>query len=156
MKKLAIHFDPDPSPATQRKIEDGVNLHNVAATGLPDYHPIAFILRDADGEVFGGVLGDVWGGWLHIGFLWVARPLRGKGWATKLLRAAERHAVARGAHDAALETFSFQARRLYEGLGYAVFATLDDFPPGHAKYFLRRRLARRPPARSARKAQRRS
>ncbi|MEO8753745.1 MAG: GNAT family N-acetyltransferase [Casimicrobiaceae bacterium] len=117
---------------------------------MPDYYPIVFALKDADGEVLGGLLGDIWGGWLHIGFLWVARPLRGKNWATKLMRAAERYAVERGAHDATLETFSFQARGFYEQLGYEVFGTLDDFPPGHAKYFLRRHLARRknqPPGR---------
>ena len=141
MKKLSIRFDPDPSPGTREAIRNGVDLHNVAATGLSDSYAITFVLRDADGDVLGGLLGDLWGGWLQVSFLWVARPLRGNGWASKLLRAAERYAVERGAHDAMLDTFSFQARQLYEKLGYEVFATLDDYPPGHARFFLRRRLA---------------
>ncbi len=141
MKKHTIQFDPDPSAAARDAIERGVNLHNVAVTGLSDWYPINFTLTDANGEVRGGLLGDMWGGWLHIGFLWVDRPLRGKAWATKLIRAAEHYARERGARHAQLETFSFQARPLYESLGYEVFATLDDYPPGHAKFFLRKTLA---------------
>jgi len=27
--------------------------------------------------VLGGLLGDLWGGWLHVTYLWVAEPARG-------------------------------------------------------------------------------
>lgn len=141
--KLRIVFDQDPAPAARRVIEIGVDQHNVAATREADYYPLAFLLRDEAGEVLGGLLGDIWGGWLHVSFLWVARPLRHRGWARRLVRGAERYARTRGAHDAYLETFSFQARPLYERLGYEVFGQLDDFPPGHTKYFLRKRLKKR-------------
>jgi ribosomal protein S18 acetylase RimI-like enzyme len=137
---MKIVFEPALSPEARQRIELGVDLHNVAATQLPEFHTLAFVLRDASGEVRGGLLGDLWGGWLHISFLWVDAPLRRQGWARKLMRAAERHAVARGARAAHLETFSFQARPLYKKLGYEVFATLEDFPPGHQKFFLHKRL----------------
>jgi GNAT superfamily N-acetyltransferase len=140
MTKLTLQFDPEPSAATRDVIERGVNLHNVAVTGLSDWYPVAFTLTDECGEVRGGVLGEVWAGWLHISFLSVDRPLRGQGWATQLIAAAEDYARERGAHDVHLETFSFQARPFYEKLGYEVFATLDGFPPGEAKFFLRKRL----------------
>ena len=137
---MKIVFEPELSSDVRQRIVQGVDLHNVAATQLPDFHAVAFLLREPSGEVRGGLLGDVWGGWLHVTFLWVDTPLRHAGWASKLVRAAERYAVARGAHDAQLETFSFQARPLYETLGYEVFATLDDFPPGHQKFFLKKKL----------------
>jgi hypothetical protein len=35
-----------------------------------------------------------------------------------------------------LDTYSFQARGFYERLGYAVFGTLDDYPPGQSRIFL--------------------
>jgi len=142
-RTLRIVFDPDPPPAARQTVERGVDQHNVAVTQEPDYFPIAFLLEDAAGEVLGGALGDLWGGWLHIWYLWVARHLRGRGWARRLVREAERYAIARGAHHAYLETFSFQARPLYEKLGYEVFARLDGFPPGHTKYFLRKALRAR-------------
>jgi hypothetical protein len=40
-----------------------------------------------------------------------------------------------------LETLSFQARGFYERYGYSVFGELDDFPPGHRKYFLKKNLS---------------
>lgn len=140
---LRIIFDPDPSAAARDTVERGVDQHNVAATNQPDYYPLAFLLKDEAHEVLGGLLGDVWGGWLHVGYLWVARPLRRHGWARRLMEEAERYASQRGAHHAYLETFSFQARPFYEKLGYEVFGQLEDFPPGHTKYFLRKALRER-------------
>jgi len=137
---LAIAFDPHPPTADRDTIERGVDQHNVAVTGLCDYYPMAFVLRDGHGETRGGLLGDIWGGWLHVKYLWVDRPLRHGRWASRLIAAAEDYARERGARQVYLETFSFQARPLYEKLGYEVFSQLDDYPPGHVKYFLRKAL----------------
>ena len=137
---MNIAFEPALSAEARQRVELGVDLHNVAATQLPDFYAVAFLLRETDGELRGGLLGEIWGGWLHVGYLWVDAPLRGQGWATKLMGAAEEYAVSHGAHDVHLETFSFQARPFYEKLGYQLFATLDDFPPGHQKFFLKKKL----------------
>ena len=88
--------------------------------------------------MLGGVLGNVWGEWLHIKFVWVAEPARGKGHASAMVAAAEAYAKTRGARGAYLETFSFQARPLYERLGYQVFSELGDYPPGHTLFFLKK------------------
>jgi len=40
-----------------------------------------------------------------------------------------------------LETHSYEARPFYEKLGYEVFAALEDYPPGHTKFYLRKQLA---------------
>jgi ribosomal protein S18 acetylase RimI-like enzyme len=54
--------------------------------------------------------------------------------------AAEAFAVERGAFAATLETHGFQAPNFYTKRGYGVFGRLDDYPPGHAKLFPRKRL----------------
>jgi GNAT superfamily N-acetyltransferase len=90
--------------------------------------------------VLGGALGDVWGGWLDLTFLWVAEPIRGKGYGERLLRAAEDEARAQGCRGIYLETFSFQARPFYERFGYEVFAELPDHPAGHTSYFMKKTL----------------
>ncbi len=137
---MKIAFESERSADVRHRVELGVDLHNIAVTQLPDFYDVTFLLREDTGELRGGLFGEIWGGWLHISHLWIDAPLRHRQWASKLVRAAERYAVARGAHDAHLETFSFQARPLYEKLGYTVFGTLDDCPPGHQKFFLRKRL----------------
>jgi hypothetical protein len=57
------------------------------------------------------------------------------------MKNAEAYARSRGAGGATVETYSFQARPFYERLGYEVFSKLDEYPPGHAKFFLRKTFA---------------
>jgi hypothetical protein len=40
-----------------------------------------------------------------------------------------------------LDTYSFQARGFYERLGYTVFGTINDYPPGHSRFFLTKTLS---------------
>ena len=94
--------------------------------------------------MLGGLLGDIWGGWLHVSFLWWRGRCARTGGRDDWMREAERYAIARGAHDAHLETFSFQARRCCtRSSATELFGQLDDFPPGHTKYYLRKKLTRR-------------
>lgn len=139
---MRIVLEPELSPGIRHRVELGVALHNIAVTGLDTFATPSFMLREPSGEVRGGLIGEIWGGWMHVSYLWVDTPLRRRGWARKLMQAAERYAAGYGVHDVHLETHSFQARPFYEALGYEVFATLEDFPPGHAKYFLRKRLTK--------------
>jgi GNAT superfamily N-acetyltransferase len=140
MADLEIVFDPLPPEGLSRWVNEGVDLHNVAATGIAEWYPVGFFLKAPGGEWAGGLLGSIWGGWLHVRSLWIAVPARGRGNGPRLLAAAERYAIDRGCFGATLETHSFQARPFYARLGYEVFGTLDDYPPGHAKYFMKKRL----------------
>ena len=69
-------------------------------------------------------------------------PLPGEALRDYVIDSLDAHNIAAtGLFAATLETHSFQARPFYEKYGYQVFATLDDWPPGHAKYFMRKQLA---------------
>ena len=70
----------------------------------------------------------------------IPEDLRRDGLGASLLAQAEREARARGCHGAWLDTYSFQARGFYERQGYSVFGRIDDYPPGHCRYFLSKRL----------------
>ena len=150
MEELELVFDPLPPDALRRYVIDHLDAHNIAATGLSEWHPVNFFLKNARGEWLGGLLGDLWGGWLHVRILWVDAAVRGQGNGGRLLQAAEDYALERGCFAAILDTHSFQARPFYEECGYEVFATLEDYPPGHSKFFLRKQLSPHLPERARR------
>jgi GNAT superfamily N-acetyltransferase len=141
MEELQLVFEPLPGEALTRFVSDNVINLNFARTGVTDWHPIGYFLKNARGEFLGGLTGYVWGGWMHVNLLWVTEGLRGEGHGTRLMDAAEAFAVEHGCIGATLETHSFQAPGFYAKRGYEVFGTLGDYPPGHTKLFLRKRLA---------------
>ncbi|HUL06906.1 MAG TPA: GNAT family N-acetyltransferase [Candidatus Acidoferrum sp.] len=140
MEDLQIAFQPYADQATKDIVVNGVDYHNIATTGHAACYPVAFFLRDGREEVLGGLLGEIWGGSMYVTHLWVAEPARGAGHGTRLLQAAERYALERGCHGAFLGSFSFQAPAFYQKQGYQVFGVLDDHPPGHKLFFLKKAL----------------
>ena len=135
---LTIVFDQAGTHA--QFVRDHLDTFNVAATGISAYYPVYLFLKNERGETLGGLLGSMWGGWLYISYLWVDEAVRGKRWATRLMDQAEAYARERGCHAVQLDTHSFQARPFYERRGYELFGTLDDYPKGHKKFFLKKKL----------------
>jgi GNAT superfamily N-acetyltransferase len=117
---------------------------------------LSVVARDRSGRLVGGLLGETNGGWLFVWVLWVADSYRGQGIGSALLADAEREARRRKCIGIYLDTYSFQARPFYERLGYRLFGTLPDCPPGGARYYLFKRLDGGPTRRrsSARKRRR--
>jgi len=143
-----IALTDDEDAATLKAVEDGLIGFNGAATARPhDWRPLTLAVRRAgEAAPAGGLLGRTFFNWLFVSLFYLPADLRGRGLGTELLRRAEAEARARGCVGAHLDTFGFQARGFYEKLGYAVFGTLPDCPPGHARFFLSKRLDAPPPA----------
>ena len=145
MSKILQHYsisvDLNPKTEDIEVISRNLSADAVSQSGYPKNHcPIALFVRNSEDSVAGGLIADISWGWLYILKIWVQESLRGKGIGTLLLETAETEAKKRGCSYAYLDTFSFQARPLYEKLGYEVIITLDDFPPGHKKYFMKKCL----------------
>ena len=100
---------------------------------------VAVFIRES-GDILGGISGLINWNWLQISLLWVDDTLRGGGYGRQLIENLESLARERGCERAHVDTFSFQAREFYESLGYRVFATLEDYPPGHSRYYLKKTL----------------
>jgi GNAT superfamily N-acetyltransferase len=141
MSGIRLSSEPTANPASVAALQDQVNEYNMMVTGVRDYQPVRIFLRDETDAVRGGLLADIWGGWMHITYLWVDEPLRKQGLAAKLLMAAEVECQTYGCRNMLVETFSFQARPLYEKQGFQVIATLENYPPGHTHYILQKALA---------------
>lgn len=142
-RKLTIVFD-EKGGADAQLVRERLDMYNVGATGVSTYYPVHFFVKSSRGETKGGLLGGIWGGWLHITFLWIDKSVRGQDWGTRLMDQAEAYARDHGCHSVTLDTHSFQARPFYEARGYEVFGTLDDYPEGHKKFFLRKKLKKAP------------
>jgi GNAT superfamily N-acetyltransferase len=123
-----------------RAVRNGLNAYNFAIAGEDGVQPLHLIVRDDSGLVIGGLLGDTYWGWLAINIFWLRDDLRGRGLGSHLLRMAEAEAVRRGCKYAHLDTLDFQALDFYARRGYTVFGQLDDLPPGHTRYYLRKTL----------------
>jgi len=102
---------------------------------------IRIFMRDEEGRVVGGTTANIFGGWVYISLLWVEDSLRNQGHGTELLHRLEEEAMRLGCQYAHLDTYSFEAKPFYERLGYKVFGVLENYPEGHCKYFLKKRLA---------------
>lgn len=116
---------------------------NAPFAGPHEARSLVLVLRRSrGGEIAGGLLGETVYGWLSIQALYVPPDLRGRGLGAALIRRAEAEARARGCRGIVVNTFSFQARPFYERLGFAHFGTLEDCPPGHRCFYLRKSLRR--------------
>jgi GNAT superfamily N-acetyltransferase len=120
---------------------DGLGRNIISKTGNTELgRTVHIFIRNGENRVVGGVIGNIFGGWLYVSLLWVEESIRNKGNGTKLLKMIESEAVKLGGKYAHLDTYSFEARPFYEKHGYALFATLGNYPEGHSKYFLKKTL----------------
>lgn len=128
-------------PADVDFVHTGLNRYNTQFVPI-DWRRLYVFLRDADGGIVGGLLGDTCWGWLSISILWIDARYRGQGYGDRVLRAAEDEARDRGCRHVQLDTLSFQARPFYEARGYQLYGRLEDFPAGsgHTRYYLAKPL----------------
>lgn len=141
MKSIII----EECSAEDRKIVlDGLynfNMKQVPATNPENWIPYEYIVRNENRKIIAGILSTLgyWNG-LEIKILWVNEDYRKSGIGTKLLTETENNAKAKGAIISFLDTFDFQAKDFYLKNGYTIFGILDDFPAGHKRYYLQKRL----------------
>jgi ribosomal protein S18 acetylase RimI-like enzyme len=136
-----VMLDTALAEADVRFIEEQLIAYNVVTTGYTDYRPLAVLVRDADGAIRAGLTGFTWGGALKIEYLWVHEELRGQGYGSRLMLAAELEAVRRDCHLAVVDTHSFQAPHFYPKLGYVQCGLVEDWPAGHTDTTFRKVLS---------------
>lgn len=141
MTNLTFTVEDNPDPGDIRTVISKILEYNDNSQQDKDIaYPLSVFIRDAQNEIVGGLMGKTHWGWLFISHLWVAEGLRGQGYGKQLLLKAEQAAKQRGCSHAYLDTFSFQALGFYQRLDYKIFGVLQDYPPGHARYFLQKQL----------------
>ncbi len=136
-----IALEPDPGDAEREAILATLVAHNEAAVGPTNRHPVVLTVRDSSDAIVGGLWGSTAFRWLFVQYLALPAALRGRGIGRDLMKQAEIEAKRLDCIGIWLDTYSFQARGFYERLGYETFGKIADYPPGEAKFFLRKRIA---------------
>jgi GNAT superfamily N-acetyltransferase len=139
-KEYDIVYVDKPEESAWGIIGRGVGDYNKQQAGDNKFQRLCFVLHDPDQEIVGGVIAESYWDWLYIDLLWVKDELRGLGYGHRMLTLVEQEAGQLGAKNAYMDTFSFQALDFYKQHGYHVFGELNDFPPGHQRYFLKKQL----------------
>ena len=138
--EYSVSYVDDPEESAWGIIGRGVGTFNKQQAGENDFQRLCYVLNSPEKEIVGGVLAELYWKWLFIELLWVKEELRGQGYGHTLLTKVETEARNRGARNAYLDTFSFQAPEFYAKHGYRQFGKLQDFPKGHQRLFLTKLL----------------
>jgi GNAT superfamily N-acetyltransferase len=138
---MRIEMVASPGDEERSAIVKPLRTHNRAKAGDPKIETIALLVRDEHTqEVLGGLWAEVFYRWLYIELLAIPEQSRGQGIGTRLMGMAEEVAREKGCIGIWLDTFDFQAPGFYERNGFSRFANLEDFPPGHTRFYYQKRL----------------
>lgn len=121
-------------------VREGLKRFNVEQIGSYAYEDFQLYARDSGGQVIGGMFGHFGMGWLYIDYFWLNDTLRSHGLGSQLLKKAEDEARCRGCKGVFLYTYSFQAPDFYQKQGFQIMGVLEDCPPGHQRYYLKKSL----------------
>ena len=124
--KLEIH---EPGTAELGQLFERLGTFNQAAVPEWGKQTLSVALRSDAGALTAGGYAELLLGLAEIRAVWVEEARRGQGLGRAVMQALEGAARERGAEQAFLYTYSFQARGFYEGLGYRLLASLP-FPRG--------------------------
>lgn len=139
--KLRIELSQKPSPEERLAILKPLRAYNIANAGEGHGEDIALLVRDEEtDEILGGLYGSVFYQWLFIDLLSVPEQARGQGVGSRLMQMAETLALQKNCVGMYLDTFEFQAPEFYKKMGFNEFGHMDEYPPGHKRFFFQKRL----------------
>lgn len=134
-------FDDGASRTYALVVDEGLGNANDKAAPLHEVQPITCFAKDRSQVLLGGAIGRRWGPCAELQQLWVHESHRCCGIGAALLRAFEERARLQGCSSVFLETFSFQAPRLYLAHGYQIAYENHLFPHGIVKFHLIKKLS---------------
>lgn len=117
------------------------NFKKAPPTQENSFEIISINYKDGNNNIRAGMIASLYM-WriINIDVLWVDETLRKSGLGTKMLRKLEKIAKKKNCKLIHVDTFSFQAPEFYKKNGFEVFGVLENCPPGHQRYFLKKDL----------------
>ena len=117
-------------------IGDLIRSYNRSKREAAESEPLNIYVEEDSGELMAGLVGETFGNWLEIEYLFVKEDIRGQGIGSQLLQQAESEAKKRNCRFAFVNTYQFQAPAFYQKYGYKEVFTLKDYPyTGQRHYY---------------------
>ena len=141
---MKVELSLSPAAEDLKTISKGIESFN--ENHMPKevvYEPdlrFAVFARDESGKIIGGIRANAFWNYCIIELLWLSKAARGSGIGTQMMNRAEAFARESGFEYARTETLDFQAKSVYQNLGYEVYGELRDYPKGHSTFCLVKRL----------------
>ena len=119
-----------------QEIGNLIRSYNRSKREAAESEPLNIYVEDDSGELMAGLVGETFGNWLEIEYLFVKEDIRGQGIGSQLLQQAESEAKKRNCRFAFVNTYQFQAPAFYQKYGYKEVFTLKDYPyTGQRHYY---------------------
>lgn len=116
------------------------NAHHVPFTQKINPLPLNFVIKENDRVIAGINTCMYHWGISYIDVLWVDEAFRGKGYGSQLIKMVEEKARENACTLVHLDSFDFQAKEFYQKQGYEIFGVLENCPPGHKRFYLKKDL----------------
>lgn len=138
---VRIEQTSSPTDDDVQAILAPLRAYNVSQAGQAGAEKFALLVRDEHSDqVLGGLSGSLFYRWMFIELLAVPEQARGQGLGARLMAMAENLAREKQCVGIWLDTFDFQAPAFYRRLGYSECGQINDYPPGHRRFFFQKRL----------------
>ncbi|MDF2668956.1 MAG: family N-acetyltransferase [Paenibacillus sp.] len=139
---MELHISNQLNNADKAFVRDKMiefNLRHFPEDLKGRYQEVNLFLKNADGQIFGGMVGEICWNWLEIHYLFVDDAFRKLGYGKKLLSEAEKVAKDKKCDFIKLDTLSFQALDFYIKQGFEVFGTIQN-AGRHTHYYLKKEI----------------
>lgn len=138
--KYKITQEANPKPDEVQVLGDGIMAYATQKKGHKPIEFFAFFIRDENNKICGGCSCCNLYGCLYVDQLWLQENLRGKGYGTQLMLAAEKLGKEIGCTFSTVNTIDWEALGFYKKLGYKVDFERHGFLKDSIFYFLRKEI----------------
>lgn len=137
---MTIRMTDDGSERDINELYAMLKAYNLSHREPSEKVPLGIYYENEKGEKQAGLVGETFGNWLCIEYLFVSEELRGQGIGKKIIESAEEEAKRRGGKYVFVDTFSFQAPGFYQKLGFKEVFALNHYPYTEARYYYTKKL----------------
>lgn len=135
-----IQVNGEPNPIDKQVMVDGMLAYHASKGHVRKSEAFSILMKDSSEKLLGCVMVSfMWNG-MSIQSLWVDDSMRGQGLGRRLMTMAEEAGIKHGCTIAYTDTFTWQAPRFYEKLGYTLYGKFEGFPKDNALSYYCKKL----------------